>query len=317
MTSQNALIFFPKDFIETLEGFLFAVVAHGLENGKVLCFLRYVKSHHSWHKVTTTEANAILKERLPEYLYHSEILDAPLHAVDYSRIIKHYRPKERLQQILQSNQRDLIEEDLYGLCRLFSQSGVELSQLGITGSLLVGTQSSESDIDLICYDNPSFHLCRELVKTQIATNKLQALSEHDWLLSFHRRACELNFADYHWHERRKYNKALINGRKFDLNLLSSGFNSKPTTYQKRGAMVLQSKIIEDARGFDYPAEYKIDHEKIDSVVSFTATYTGQAFNGELIEVSGSLEESEIGKLRIVIGASREAEGHYIKVIKTD
>jgi len=35
-------MFFAKDFIETAEGLIFALVAPGLEEGKALCFLRYV-----------------------------------------------------------------------------------------------------------------------------------------------------------------------------------------------------------------------------------------------------------------------------------
>ena len=65
--------------------------------------------------------------------------------------------------------------------------------------------------------------------------------------------------------------------------------------------------------FDYPAEFKIDHAQIKSVVSFTATYNGQAINGETIEVSGLVEQNSQGVKRIVVGSSREAYGEYIKV----
>jgi len=78
---------------------------------------------------------------------------------------------------------------------------------------------------------------------------------------------------------------------------------------------LQCRVIDDARGFDYPAEFKIDHQQIGSIVSFTATYTGQAVNGERVAVSGMLEQSEFGVKRIVVGSSREAHGEYIKVIQ--
>jgi hypothetical protein len=74
-------------------------------------------------------------------------------------------------------------------------------------------------------------------------------------------------------------------------------------------------VIDDARGFDYPAEFKIDHQQISSIVSFTATYTGQAVSGERVEVSGMLEQSGQGVKRIVVGSSREAHGEYIKVIQ--
>jgi len=50
--------YYPKDFIETKQGLVFAVVEQGLEQGKVLCFLRYIKEEASWIKVNTQEANS-------------------------------------------------------------------------------------------------------------------------------------------------------------------------------------------------------------------------------------------------------------------
>ena len=64
-----------------------------------------------------------------------------------------------------------------------------------------------------------------------------------------------------------------------------------------------------------PAEFKIAHDEFDAIVSFTATYTGQAVKGEIVEVSGVVEQSQQGVKRIVVGSSREAHGEYIKVIR--
>ena len=81
-----------------------------------------------------------------------------------------------------------------------------------------------------------------------------------------------------------------------------------------GNVVLQCRVIDDEYAFDYPAVFKIDHHELDAVVCFTATYTGQAVKGELIEVSGQIERSSTGIKRIVVGSSREANAEYIKVI---
>lgn len=308
-------MYFAKDFIETVEGLIFAVVSDTNEQGKVLCFLRYVRDDVGWKKVTTEPANAFLKKNHPGYLHYSPLLDAHLHAVPTERIIKHHQPKRRLQQIMQKSRPDAIERDLLQLCELLQQKGLDLSQLGITGSLLVNVQKQSSDIDLVCYGRSVFHQCRTITRELIEQGYLQDLNDKDWQESYQRRACELSFADYVWHERRKANKAVINGRKFDLNFLDE---SKPTDspgYQKYGAITLQCTITDDTHAFDYPAQFKIDHEQLDAIVSFTATYTGQAVTGETVEVSGIVEQSEQGVKRIVVGSNREAHGEYIKVIR--
>jgi hypothetical protein len=308
-------MFLSKDFIETAEGLIFAVVAQGIERGKALCFLRYVKDNDGWKKVTTEPANAFLRQHHPEYLHYSPVLDAYLHAVAIERIVMHHRPKQRLQQIMQINQHDVIERDLFQLSELFQQQGLDLTQMGITGSLLIGVQKQTSDIDLICYGRAVFHQCRAITRTLIAQGKLQALSDDDWLESYQRRSCELSLDDYVWHERRKMNKAVINGRKFDLNFIDDRVRSEVTGYQKCGLVTVQCLVINDVHAFDYPAEFKIDHEEFDAIVSFTSTYTGQAVKGEMVEVSGTVEQTRQGVKRIVVGSTREAQGEYIKVVR--
>jgi uncharacterized protein len=312
-------LYLSKDFIETEEGLCFAVVQNGAEIcgdvEKVLCFLRYVKSDgKQWHKVSTEQANAYLKTHHPQYLHYSAVLDANLHAVAIDKIVQHHKPRQRLQQVLAKQQRDKVEQDSTDLCLLFQHNGLDLTQVGVTGSVLLGVQQQSSDIDLVFYDRETFQKARAIIANLIEQRQLGDLAEHDWQEAYARRSCTLTLAEYIWHECRKFNKALINGRKFDLNFVDSQTQSEQITYQKCGAITLQCKIKEDKYGFDYPALYTIDHETIKTVVCFIATYTGQVFVGETVEVSGLLEQAEDGSKQIVVGSSREATGEYIKVI---
>jgi uncharacterized protein len=313
-------LYLPKDFIETSEGLCFAVVHFGAEIcgdvEKVLCFLRYVKRDgKQWQKVATEQANAYLQTHHPEYLHYSAVLDAQLHAVAIDKIAQHHQPKQRLQQVLAKQQRDKVEQDLYDLCLLFQHNGLDLTQVGVTGSILLGVQQQQSDIDLVFYDREIFQKARAITANLIEQKQLGDLAEHDWQEAYARRSCSLTLAEYIWHECRKFNKALINGRKFDLNFVDELVRSESVSYHKLGEMTLQCKITEDSYGFDYPALYTIDHETTKTVVCFIATYTGQAFVGETVEVSGLLEQAEDGSKRIVVGSSREAPGEYIKVIQ--
>ena len=309
--------YLPKDFIETAERLVFAVVQSGTENSdgqeKVLCFLRYIMQdkgqNGSWQKLSTEQANTCLKNKHPGYLYHSTILDAQLHAVTIMQIAKHHRCKDRLQQVLLSHQRDKVEQDLFDLCSLFQQNGLDLAQAGVTGSILIGAQKQDSDIDLVFYGRDFFHKARAITADLIGKQQLGNLSEKDWQEAYARRSCTLNLQEYVWHERRKFNKALINGRKFDLNFVADTINAEPLVYQKCGEITLRCKITEDRYSFDYPALYSIDHDSIRTVVCFIATYTGQATIGETVEISGLLEQADDGSKRIVVGSSREAPGN--------
>ena len=70
-------MFIAKDFIETTEGLKFAVVANGVEQNKVLCFLRYVReADGGWKKYPTDAANALLRAQYPDYLYYSAQLNS-------------------------------------------------------------------------------------------------------------------------------------------------------------------------------------------------------------------------------------------------
>jgi uncharacterized protein len=311
--------FLPKSFIETAEGLLFAVVTEGLESGKVRCFLRYVRHENGqWCKVQTDEANELLAKNYPHYHFHSTEFDAKLHAVSLERIVMHHNPYKRLQELFTlQKRRDSIEKDCVALCKLFEKQYVELDELGVTGSILVGLQNELSDIDLICDNITTFHQCQLAVLQLIAKGKLKPLSPQDWRESYDRRDCELSFEDYVWHERRKSNKGLINGRKFDLSLVEMdkwGREKPVVIYQKLEKMIIQTKVTDDSRAFCYPSEFKLSHPTIQSVVCFTATYVGQAENGETIEISGQLEQDEFGNQRIVVGSNREARGEYIKVL---
>lgn len=308
------IYFQPKDFIQTKEGLVFAVVEQGLENGRVLCFLRYKLTGSSWQKLATAEANQFLLQHYPQYLFFSAVKSAHLHAVSVADISIHHQPVKRLQQILAKLTPDIIEQDLIALCQLLQAEGIQLHDLGITGSLLLGAQQAGSDIDFLVYDRKLFHQLRKLIKKMLSEDKLQQLDKPAWHDSYQRRQGDLSYTEYVWHEQRKYNKALINRRKFDLSLNAQTGELTSISYQKQGAVLIQTRVIDDQYAFDYPARLLIDHQDITEVVCYTATYTGQAEKGEVIEVSGQLELSNTGQARILVGSSREAQGEYIKVI---
>lgn len=307
-------VYLAKDFVETSEGLIFAVVSNGLELGKVLCFLRYARIDGSWRKVDTFFANDFLRRSYQHYLYYSPLIDADVHAVPASAVVRHYQPRRQLHELLRRQPADAVQADLQHLCRLLADNGLQLDLFGVTGSLLVGMQNRDSDIDLVCYDRDEFHRARFTVQALIAKDQIQALNDSDWLEAYRRRACDFALDEYIWHEQRKYNKGMVNQRKFDLSLLCDSERA-PGQYRKLGFARVEAEVADDRFSFDYPACFLLKHAEVASVVCFTATYNGQAQQGEWIHAAGQIEVDQQGLKRLVVGSTREAIGEYIKVLR--
>ena len=310
--------YLPRDFIETRHGLIFAVVSYQPQDEKVGCFLRYIFEGNIWEKVDTEKANTLLKQSYPQYCYQSKQFEASFHAVSVSDIIKHYRPEERLRSVLQHEPTDEIEQKLHKLISILVHCGVNYNLLGLTGSMLINQQRKKSDIDLVVYGREAFLQTRQAVQKALAESIIDKLSIALMEDNYNRRAGELSFDEFSWHENRKFNKAAIDGTKFDIGMvcLANELEHDYQQYQKQGIHTVKTKVVDDHKAFDFPALYVVDDELTPEVVSFTHTYVGQARVGEIIEVSGTVERNvATGKCRLIVGSSREAEGEYIKVCK--
>ena len=167
--------YLPKDFIQTREGLIFAVVSYFPHEGKVGCFLRYVPDGLRWQKVDTDQANRLLQKHFPHYLYKSKQFDAEFHAVAVNDIELHHRPEQRLKTVLQREPYDEIESKLHKLVAILVRYGAKSDFLGLTGSMLIDQQRANSDIDLAVYGREAFHRTRLAVRQALADGVIDPL----------------------------------------------------------------------------------------------------------------------------------------------
>lgn len=169
---MGARAFKDRDFVETVDGLIFCVVGYRHPPDRVLAYLKYVPSKKGrWgtnelRYFRTMKAYTIpelakniewLKKNYPRYVYYSKVLGIELSAVPLDAIKKHFRPEERLQELLSASSRDELEDEAIGLVELLSKrSGVPLEYFGITGSVLLSIHNPKfSDIDITVYGRES------------------------------------------------------------------------------------------------------------------------------------------------------------------
>lgn len=309
----------PKDYISSRPGLFFAVVSDGIEKHRALTFLRYIKDNDGLKKLTTDEADKLIKTRYPEFLFHSHAADIELHGIPLEKIHRLYRPEETVTKLLSVDDADPKQQQAVNIARLFIDSGVKQDCIGITGSIMLGAHNEQSDIDIVLYGRDNFFKARSVIKDKISTGELKPLHDSMWFKTWRRRDCALDYAAYLLHEKRKYNKCMSGSSKVDISMVPHRVErfSEQGTYKKIGKTTLTATVINDIYAYDFPARYIVDDGEIDEVVCFTSTYTGQAANDDVIEVSGVMERNERGDGRLIVGTSREAVGEYIKTIEVN
>lgn len=307
----------PKDYISIDDKLFFAVVSEYQEDERALTWLRYVKDENGMQKLTTEQAGKFINEHYPEFLFHSDYADIDLHGVPFSSIGEVHRPDQTVVRLLDMTSSDVVQKDAIHIIQLLLDAGIKLEMTGITGSLMLDTHNEQSDIDMVIYGRARFFKVRELIQQFLKSGQLKSLNKSFWLDAYQRRACDLSFEEYQFHELRKFNKCVSGKTKVDISMIPEVYErvEENGSCKKIGQEKIVAVVTDDTCAYDFPARYLINHDTIKEIVSYTATYTGQGCKGEKIEASGYIEQGSDGKKRLLVGTSREAAGEYIRVVK--
>jgi predicted nucleotidyltransferase len=179
----------------------------------------------------------------------------------------------------------------------------------------VGLGTSSSDIDFVIYGYKQFNIARSIIKN---SDEIESLDREEWMKYYKSRfpgIPSLDFKPFLWHEKRKMNIGKIGGAIFNLLLVDDKVKIYRGNPIKR--VRIKCRVLNSEQAFSLPSSYLVDHPVVGRIVSFTHTYTGQALEGERIEVCGMLEELDNGEHQLVVGTSREAEGEFIRVLNSD
>ena len=294
-----------RDFIEDREGRLYAI--SGYDNReRAGCILRYVPDPSGertntdgkrFHKLEFEEAYAYIAREKPEYA-------GIVQRVPYTDIGRVLKPEEEIESVKRRSSR---------VSRLITLLDLPVRTYGCTGSLLCGLENEQSDIDLVVYGR-SFFSARELLRYAIKKKRIAPIEDEVWDAIYKKRNPELSRDEFLLHEKRKWNRGQIDDVYFDI-LYSRSYKALNPVPVVKGAScgkrTIQARVTDASLAFDSPAVYHVDHPEITRVLSFSHTYSGQALDGELIEVRGICEDQN-GEHWLVVGTTRDAKGEYIR-----
>ncbi|MDD2439941.1 MAG: nucleotidyltransferase domain-containing protein [Methanosarcinaceae archaeon] len=296
-----------RDFIQTDENWLFAVVDYFHKDG-IRAILRYLPDEKGerefqgirYKKYDFGPAFEFMRKERPEWV-------RDVHVVPEKAVKKLLRPSEKISELVETDSR------VAAIVKTLEKAGIPRSSLGVTGSRLAGLQNKNSDIDFVVYGPAWFKARAAISAAKKEEGPLEEIDEEMWERIYKKRIPEISFEEFRLHEARKGNRGMVDGTYFDLLFTRDWSQIREPHLRGKDThkLKIKAKVTNADFAFDNPAYYKIEHEEIDHVLSYTHTYAGQALPGEIIEARGVVEE--VGDMkRLVVGTSREPKGEWIK-----
>ena len=304
------------DLIETFDGNIFDVKGLVHPQGKVIAFIRYIPSQQgerkkgkvAYRKVYPLhERYALLQEKFPQYLVRDPVFNEWLCEVPLETIKHHYKPAEFLRKIRRKRRVDLLEAEAMHFAELLKKRAeVPWSKLGVSGSLLIGLGTPQSDIDIVVYGSPScqkvFNTLESLVKEKGGPVKSYNTEELRRLFGFRSTDTAMSFEDFIATESRKVLQGKFNGRDYYIRCIKEWREIDEqygtVNYQTFGYAKIKAKVTDDSQRIFTPCHYRIENvetieglniESIEEIISFRGRFCEQARNGETIIAQGKIE----------------------------
>jgi predicted nucleotidyltransferase len=305
--NENGLI--EGDFIETIDDLFFAVKGFRHPVDRVIAYLRYVPDPLGDRKLKNIRYRRVydledtknyLIKNFPIYLSWVDYISQTLQTVPYTKIKRIYKPREAFNKIYRNNKTKLDYLTHEFASSLSNQSKVSKESVGISGSLLIGLATDESDIDLIIYGEE------------------KGRKIYDGLTKMRRNSSVIHPFDLNDATKKamsRWGKTSIKPEKFieiEIGKKLHGFFKekeyfirliKIPTYEEIAKPLKpvrgRAKIKEDGDSIFTPCTYKIENiegfEEMDlpditELWSLRGKFTEQAKKGDVVEFEGTIEE---------------------------
>ena len=296
-------------FVITVDGLIFEIKGVVHPRNRVIAYLRYVPTTNKtsdsilgYRKVyALNEREKFLQENYPSYLWFSEPHGRFVQSVPNNRIKSMFNPVDCLKNLRVCSDKisDLEQASVNLAEKLVETTGIGWSDIGITGSQLVGVAKEDSDIDLVVYGSDT---CRRfysnLSKNVVSIIGIERYAESvlDDHVSFRWGAHEdLKFI-LREIERAKVLQGLFEGYHFFVRLVKTpddlDYAYGDFSYQMESQQLVSGKVVDDHESIFTPCEYLVECDGfpgLRKLVSYRGRFTEQISKGETFEAHGRLE----------------------------
>ena len=340
--------FRDRDFLSTKEGFFFCVVGPYHPDDRVISYLKYLPDPSGmWKKGRSRfkrmmqvytipnllETFALLKKACPQYLFFSQFYNITMTAVPRNHLVEHFKPEEKLDELLQESHLDPLQKKVIRLVSLLSKlSNVETRNFGVTGSVLLDIHNPTlSDMDITVYGTKNSYALKDALREaflakNLGVSRFGKKRLNEWYANkTHNHPLTLSEAKQAYE--RKWNIGVYEDTLFSVHPikleeeLTEKYGDK--TYRPIKTVAIKATVTSSEDSIFLPALYKVAEveEKagadIEEVVSYEGLYDSIAEIGETIMVRGKLEhvtDNRTGKEydRVLVGSPEGGGREYIK-----
>jgi len=325
-------------YLETGEGLFFAVKGMEHPPDRWIAVLRYAPDPENGERIKNgvpyrrlyhfEEQQRLIRKKFPQYLAYDSVFQATLQSVPRSAVVRIYDPRTKFQELDAACEVSPIEADARDFLRLLQkESRIPPSALGITGSLLAGLYTEHSDLDVIAFGVQCSRKVHEALRRLLYTrsnSELRPLDSQGMRDLFAQRVVDtpMPYDEFTKLEARKVNQGFFRERPYFIRFLkdtavsSAGYGR--VNYTPLGKARIAACISEEHEAIFTPCRYLLSEVRIlegppaanlKEIVSYRGRFCEQAFTGESVYASGTLERLEFrqGKTshRLLLGNSPE------------
>jgi uncharacterized protein len=321
------------DLIRTSDNVIFDVKGLIHPPNKVIAFPRYIPSSEGtrgkpgemYSKIyNLSERFLYLQKKTPWLLFGDPVFGEKLCEVPFDTINKHYDPVKKLQALRSSKKLQPLERKALTLAQeLKEAANIPWSSIGISGSIMAGLFTLQSDIDPLIYgvesSRKAYAALQKLQKTQLSKFKPYNRDELGTLYEFRSKDTKMSFEDFERVESRKAFQGKYDGIDYFVRFVKSWKDIDEKygdfIYENAGYARIKAAVSDDSEALFTPCTYKLEKTKviegpklepITEIASFRGRFCEQAKPGEVVIAQGKVECVNDKKLnrthyRIIIG----------------